>query len=94
MTVFISAHQSNYQLFTLRAARSERFVFPGFESLSTLGAVAKSSHICSSTFLFLGGQPGECRTLHFSAQAKPAHAECLYRLKRVFLLHFFDDALF
>ena len=30
----------------------ERFVFPGFESLSTLGAVAKSSHICSSTFLF------------------------------------------
>ena len=52
MTVFISAHQSNYQLFTLRAARSERFVFPGFESLSTLGAVAKSSHICSSLFLF------------------------------------------
>ncbi len=41
MTVFISAHQSNYQLFTLRAARSERFVFPGFESLSTLGAVVK-----------------------------------------------------
>ena len=75
MTVFISAHQSNYQLFTLRAARSERFVFPGFESLSTLGAVAKSSHICSSTFLFLGGQSVECRTLHFSAQAKPAHAE-------------------
>ena len=34
------------------------------------GAVAKSSHICSSTFLFLGGQPGECRTLHFSAQTK------------------------
>ena len=39
------------------------------------GAVAKSSHICSSTFLFLGGQSVECRTLHFSAQAKPAHAE-------------------
>ena len=52
MTVFISAHQSNYQLFTLRAARSERFVFPVFESLSTLGAVAKSSHICISLFLF------------------------------------------
>ena len=42
---------------------------------ASIGAVAKSSHICSSTFLFLGGQPGECRTLHFSAQAKPAHAE-------------------
>ena len=39
------------------------------------GAVAKSSHICSSTFLFLGGQPGECRTLHFSAQTKRTHAE-------------------
>ena len=39
------------------------------------GAVAKSSHICSSTFLFLGGQSVECRALHFSAQAEPAHAE-------------------
>ena len=42
---------------------------------ASIGAVAKSSHICSSTFLFLGGQSVECRTLHFSAQAKPAHAE-------------------
>ena len=42
---------------------------------ASIGAVAKSSHICSSTFLFLGGQSVECRTLHFSVQAKPAHAE-------------------
>ena len=42
---------------------------------ASIGAVAKSSHICSSTFLFLGGQSVECRTLHFSFQAKPAHAE-------------------
>ena len=43
--------------------------------LSKNGAVAKSSHICSSIFLFLGGQSVECRTLHFSVQAKPTHAE-------------------
>ena len=42
---------------------------------ASIGAVAKSSHICSSLFLFLGGQSVECRTLHFSVQAKPAHAE-------------------
>ena len=42
---------------------------------ASIGAVAKSSHICSSTFLFLGGQSVECRALHFSVQAKPAHAE-------------------
>ena len=42
---------------------------------ASIGAVAKSSHICSSTFLFLGGQSVECRTLHFSVQAKSAHAE-------------------
>ena len=42
---------------------------------ASIGAVAKSSHICSSLFLFLGGQSVECRTLHFSVQAKPTHAE-------------------
>lgn len=42
---------------------------------ASIGAVAKSSHICSSTFLFLGGESVECRTLYFSVQAKPAHAE-------------------
>ena len=42
---------------------------------ASIGAVAKSSHICSSTLSFLGGQSVECRALHFSVQAKPTHAE-------------------
>lgn len=36
---------------------------------------AKSSHICSSTFLFKGGQSGGAEHQHFSAQAKRTHAE-------------------
>ena len=39
------------------------------------GAAAKSIHICSSTFLFLGGQSGGAEHQHFPVQAVRTHAE-------------------
>ena len=42
------------------------------------GAAAKSSHICSSTFLFKVGQSGGAEHQHFPVQAKRTHAESVF----------------